>query len=219
MKYSILTFFLMSIISCSNSSQDYKSTVNENKSKNQLNDFKVLKSGFFWNELEEGKFQIIKFKDFSIDSIDTYFGIHTLKGDALIYLTITKDETDEIRFNKDTIYGSIEKYILFRNKSKESVKNLTKYFDDYFSSPNCIDDKLYFWGIKYNPKIDSISKIYASEFNPLTNKTASIYLFDDDLGTDFRGYFREPYIKNNKIIFESNENQKWTFNKDFELEK
>ena len=215
MKYLTFPFLLISIISCSNLSQDSKS---DNK-KEDSNDFKVLKSGVFWNELEEGKYEIISNQNGFLDTIDKEFGFNKLRNNSYLYLSVQAYNSDEFSLRKDSIYGSIDKYFLLNDKSNKAVNELTQNLDEYFSSPILKDDKLYFWGIEFNKERDTLSKIYASEFNLITNKTIKYFLFRDDLGTDFRGYFREPYIKNNKVIFEDNENQKWTFNKDFELEK
>ena len=219
MKYFTFAFLLIIVVSCSNLSQDSKSEKKKDQKKNESNNFKVIKSGVFWNELDEGKYQIISSQNGFLETIDKEFGFNKLSDNSYLYLLVKRYNSNEFNLRKDSIYGSIDKYFLLKNKSTEAVSDLTQNLDDYFSSPILKGDKLYFWGIEFNKNTDTLSKIYATEFNLITKNTIKYFLFKDDLGTDFRGYFREPYIKNNKIIFEDNSNQKWIFNKDFELEK
>lgn len=217
---NFLYFLLLShvLTSCSSNSaqkalkEDKVLTIQKDDKRESL--YSIKDSGYFWNELDEGKFLILEFKDKTIDSIDTYFGVYSLKNKDIVYLKVSKDKTDDFDFKKDTVYGSTDKYIILKKGSKKSLKDLTLYFDDYFSSPIFKNDKIYFWGIDYNEKTN-LGKIYATEYNLLTSKTKQKFLIEDDLATDFRGYFKEPYENNDKIIFE-HQNKKWVFNKEFQ---
>lgn len=210
-------FFSCAIISCSsNSSRKVKKEQVLPIQKDDKTEilYSIKDSGYFWNELDEDKFLVLEFKNKTVDSIDTYFGVYSLKNKDIVYLKISEDKTDEFNFKKDTIYGSIDRYIILKRGSKKSLKDLTLYFDDYFSSPIFKNDKIYFWGIDYNEKTN-LGKIYATEYNLLTSKTKQKFLIQDDLATDFRGYFKEPYENDHKIIFE-HQNKKWVFNKEFQ---
>lgn len=216
-KYSIVAFFLISVISCSNPSQDSKLLNKKDENAKESSDFKVLKSGIFWNELDEGKFQIISLDEFNIDTIDSDFGVNKLKDGTVIYLKVTKG--DDFKSKEDSIYGFTSEYYLLKNSQKKLINTLDPYFHDFYSSPTLIKNDLYYWGINLTDSLNYTFDILAIKLNLETNQITSEFLFKDAIGTDDRGYFTRPYMKNNKIIFESNENQKWTFNKDFELEK
>jgi hypothetical protein len=220
MKYSIFAFLLIVVISCSNSGQNSTLKNIEDKTKKEFNDFKSLKSGVFWNELDEGKFQIVSNDYGFLDTIDKDWGLRKIKDDSYFYLQISKDEiSDDFKLGKDSIYGSIKHFILLENNEKKLIKNLTSNFNDYFSSQSLIDNKLYFWGLELSDSVNSTYKIYASELNLISKANNKHLLFEDDIATDNRGYFSPPSLINNKIVFQVDTNQKWIFNKDFELEK
>lgn len=220
MKYLTFAILLISIISCSNPSQDSKKDNKKGKIKKDSTDFKVLKSGVFWNELDEGKYEIISNQNGFLDTIDKDWGLLKIKDDSYFYLQISKDEiSDDFKLGKDSIYGSIKHFILFENNEKKLIKDLTSNFNDYFSSQSLIDKKLYFWGMELSDSVNSTYKIYASELNLISKANNKHLLFVDAIATDNRGYFCPPSLINNKIVFQVDTNQKWIFNKNFELEK
>lgn len=215
-----MIFFFISIGACSDSNKNPKerredsTIVEKGVIQKSASAYRVIGSGYFWNELDEGKFNIVKFKDGTIDSIDTSFGIYTLTNDAIVYLRVSKNLSDEFTSKKDSVYGSIGEYIISKNELKTPINRFAKHFQDYFSSPKLTNDKLYYWGLEL---VDSngVYNIYASELNLISKKTINYFLFKDEVATDFRGYFPEPVIKNNVATYKLENGKKWTFSKDF----
>ena len=220
MKYITFSFLLIIVVSCSSLSQDSKSEKKKDQKKNESNNFKVIKSGVFWNELDEGKFEIIINESGFLDTIDKDWGFLKIKDDSYFYLQISKDEiSDNFKLGKDSIYGSIGHFILYEDNNRKLIKDFTSNFSDYFSAPSLINNKLYFWGMELSDSINYTYKVYASELNLISKTNNKHLLFEDAIATDNRGYFPPPSLVNNKIVFKVDTNQKWIFNKDFELEK
>ena len=155
MKYFTFSLLLIIVVSCSNLSQDSKSEKKKDQKKNELNNFKVIKSGVFWNELDEGKFEIIINESGFLDTIDKNWGFLKIKDDSYFYLQISKDEiSDNFKLGKDSIYGLKGHFILYEDNNRKLIKDFTSNFSDYFSAPSLINSKLYFWGMELSDSIN-----------------------------------------------------------------
>lgn len=221
MKFVFISLAFLFVLACTSNTkvQDFKDTLAFKDTASNGSNFKVLKSGKYWNELDEGNFEIITNKKDFLDTIDKNWGFNKIKDNSYFYLKVSKSETDEFFFKKDTIYGSSDDYILLENDIKTPINTITKDFDDYFSSPSFIENKIYFWGMKLSDSTKYIYKVYASELDLISKKSKHHLIFEDEIATDNKGYFPAPSLKNNKIVFQFDENQKWYFSKEFKLEK
>jgi hypothetical protein len=118
---------------------------------------------------------------------------------------------------KNKISASPGQYLLIEASARKSaVGKLAPNFDDYFSSPSVIENKIYYWSLQL---LDSVGSYHvsAAQFNPTDGKVKFSHLFDDNIATDYRYYFAPPELKGDRIRFYLNDNQNWSFTRDFKL--
>lgn len=222
MKFGIIFYCILLSFGCSqnNNKSETESTDTVTKIVEDSTNFKSLKSGTFWNELEEGKFEIITNEKKFLDTIDKDWSFTKIQDNSYFYLKVSEDENqNHFNLGKDTLYGSVDHFILYEKNEKKSIKDFTRNFNDYFSSPSLINNKIYFWGMELYDSAKYIYKVYASELDLISKKSKHHLIFEDEIATDNKGYFPAPSLKKDKIVFQFDENQKWYFSKEFKLEK
>jgi len=224
MKKSWCLFILVLIVACNNKPKRAIDTPNQHAGKIKLLkfdpyklniDFSVTDTGSYINEgpMSGGTYGIVKNNELT-DTIDMQYGIKSLGGRVYLFHKL-KHETDPVeKETKGLLCLEEDKYIIAMNKMKYPLDSLARSFDDYYSSPEVIKGKIYFWQLE---KIDSAGKIRvsAAEFNPIAKTTATYYLFNDYLETDDSGYFPLPYLKNDTVYFDGGKNKLNKFSKDF----
>jgi hypothetical protein len=160
-----------------------------------------------------GYYAIIKRGGIIADTIDLSYGIKILGAQVYFYETLKKVPADEPGSESGkSLSLDFSDYLLITNSQKISLKTLAPSFDDYFSSPGVINNKIYYWQID---KQQSDNKISAAEYDPASKSTKSFYLFNDGVETDDSGYFPNPYLKNDTIYFDNGNEKVKKFSKDF----
>ena len=182
-------------------------------------DYLVTDTGFFDAVVSEGTYAVVQRNKKLADTIDKSFSIQKIANDTYLYLTITGTGPLEKGISgkssyKNSIMGSFGNYFIVRNGEKKQLNNLVQDFDDYFSSPYVIGNKIYFWQLKTLDK-NGKKKISAAEYNPITKTLKSYYIKDDYLETDDSGYFPYPYSKNDTIYFDAGEAKLMKYSKEF----
>jgi len=179
----------------------------------------VIDTGVFDATLMSSTYAIVFRNNKLADTIDKSFGMHRVAEDRYLYLTLTADEPIRESRNKNgtikrILVGTFGNYVVNTNGKKQSLEDLTNGFDDNFSSPFVINDKIYFWQI--NRKSSTIRKIFAAEYDPKTGVTKNSYLLKDKIGAEGAEYLRGPYLTKDTIYFDFSDEKKYKFSsKDF----
>nr|WP_294941285.1 hypothetical protein [uncultured Mucilaginibacter sp.] len=155
-----------------------------------------------------------------LDTIEKGFGIRKVIDGMYFFQVVKSAKADEEELQSSpagytkTISATFAEYKLLTGGKKQDFSTLAPNFSDYFSSPYVIKNKIYYWQIK---KIDTAgnNSISAAEYNPVTKKTISHYLFNDDIGSDDSGYFWYPYLKKDTIYFQDGKEKVSKFSKEF----
>ncbi|HAL80939.1 MAG TPA: hypothetical protein DCO83_00880 [Mucilaginibacter sp.] len=176
-------------------------------------DYTVIDTGEYSNGPMGGSYAIIKRNGIVADTIDRGFGIKPISKGFYLYCVLNRSNDPEGE-SEHALSLDIGRYLMIINNSKVALKNLSEKFDDYFSSPEVINHKIYYWQI--NPK-DSTGKvgISAAEYDPAKKTTKSHFIMDGVLDTDDSDYFPLPYTKNDTIYFDAGKDKLMKFSKDF----
>ncbi|WP_460740904.1 hypothetical protein [Mucilaginibacter myungsuensis] len=179
-------------------------------------DYTVIDTGAYGDDgpMAGGTYAIITKNKILVDTIDLSFGMKKIKDGAYLYQTVKSWPPDpEIDQDKNSIWGSTAEYCIIENGRKTLLEKLAPNLDNYFSSPNVIGNKIYYWQLA---KVDTVGglKLSAGQLDLTDRKTTNHYLFDDILETDDAGYFCAPYAKNDTIFFVQ-DNKIKKFSKDF----
>jgi hypothetical protein len=179
-------------------------------------DYTVIDTGKYSSEgpMSGGSYAIIKNNAELVDTIDLYYGIKELGNQTYFYHKLDHEIDPTEKESKNFLTLEEGKFFLITNNSKTALNGLTPNFDDYFSSPNVINRKIYFWQLE---KIDTTGtlKVSATEFDPISHKTKSYFLLNDVLETDDSNYFPLPFVEKDDIIFTMDGKKKWKFSTEF----
>jgi len=182
-----------------------------------IDDFTVIDTGEYSNEgpMTGGSYAIIKKNGVLIDTIDFDYGMKELGNKTYFYHKLEQEAGSTEYESKRTLLLQEGNFLLITNNKKTAFNNLISSFDDYFSSPNVINQKIYFWKLD---RIDTIGtlKVSATEFDPFTRKTKSYFLLNDTLETDDSNHFPSPYFKNDTIYFDAGKDKLIKFSKTFQ---
>jgi hypothetical protein len=231
MKYFI---FLISLTACHNNKTTKSSTnepvvTNASKTIKQtdtssfkayklIGDYFITDTGYFNIGIGDGVYGVVKENNRLVDTIELGYGIKRIDDVRYIYHTVIGDglvgKGDANPKYKKSIMANLGSYTVVRKDKKELLNKLTRYFDDYYSSPSVINHRIYYWQIK---KIDTNGKIRvsAAEYDFTTKRTNDQFIMNDILETDDSGYFPSPYQKNDTIYFDAGKNKLMKYSKDF----
>jgi len=174
-------------------------------------DYMVIDTGQYTNGPMDGLYAIVK-RDNQTDTIDVGVEMQKVSDHVYLYQLLhagVPDEPGEFLLNQGD-------YILNINGKTVKMTKIVKHFDNYFSSPQAIDGKIYFWQLIPKDK-NSTMKVFAAQFDPSSNTTKSHYLLDDALDTDDSGHYAAPYKnqRGDSILFRLNVSQEWRFTSSF----
>ncbi|MBV8388236.1 MAG: hypothetical protein JO080_00395 [Mucilaginibacter sp.] len=182
-----------------------------------IDDYMVIDTGEYSNEgpMTGGSYAIIKKNGVVVDTIDLDYGMKGLGNKTYFYHKLEHEMGSIEDDSNKTLMLQEGNFFLITNNKKTAFNSLTTSFDDYFSSPNVINQKIYFWKLD---KIDTVGtlKVSAAEFDPSTHKTKSLFLLNDVLDTDDSNNFPLPYIKNDTIYFDAGKDKLIKFSKTFQ---
>ena len=182
-----------------------------------IDHFMVIDTGQYSNDgpMTGGSYAIVKKNEVVIDTIDLDYGMKKLGNKTYFYHKLERELGSTEYESKKTLMLQEGNFFLITNNKKTAFNNLTSSFDDYFSSPNVINQKIYFWKLD---KIDTIGtlKVSATEFDPFTRKIKSYFLLNDTLETDDSNHFPSPYFKNDTIYFDAGKDKLIKFSKTFQ---
>jgi hypothetical protein len=134
------------------------------------------------------------YNDAFIDSIDTWFGLHAVGKDLVVFSPV-KAYPDEPYF------ADITGYVVFNGKRKTLLNTFLPYFNDYFSSPTVSGSTIYYWGLASGNEED-FYRFLAMRYDFSVADVESLYLETQDLGTDDQGYFNPPEFNAEGIIYQ-----------------
>ncbi|NCD69987.1 hypothetical protein [Mucilaginibacter agri] len=188
--------------------------VNKFKPYKLIGDYTVIDTGEYSNGPMGGLYAIVRSPSNYIDTIDLGYGIRRI-GDAFFYESLygVKNYDDSPGSKHDLGLDFGEYYIIDGNK-KITLSKIAPNFDKYFSSPNIIDNSLYYWQLDKSDTTGKI-KVSATRFDYKSGKTQAVYLFEDYVETDDSGYFPAPYLQHDTIYFDNGKSQLKKFSKDF----
>jgi len=184
--------------------------------------FTVTDTGYFNTGIGDGVYAVLERNHKFIDTISLFYNVKSISPNRFLYLTVegygqAKREDSNPKYKK-SIYGSEKSYVILSGEKKTRISDINREFDDYFSSPQVINNKIYFWAIK---KLDSSGRIQvsAAQFDPNSNSTENHYLMNDILETDDGGYYPPPILKKDTICFVFSKKKQWKFSPSFNLYK
>ncbi|MDR6943086.1 hypothetical protein [Mucilaginibacter pocheonensis] len=184
-------------------------------------DYMVTDTGYVDATVMGATYAVITKNGKLVDTIEKGYGVQKVNDHSYLYRTIMdtgplEDPTSGKAGYKNNISGSLGNYILTLNGKKQNLSKLIPDFNDYFSSPSVINGKIYYWQIK---KIDTTgnNSISAAQYDPVTKETMNHYLVNDYIETDNADHFAAPYIKNDTIYFDGENNKLKKFTKDLKL--
>ncbi|WPV01035.1 hypothetical protein SNE26_04555 [Mucilaginibacter sp. cycad4] len=216
---------LFALAACNHQEKQSSSTAsgsgnNDNSFKPyQLNKaYTIVDTGFVDAEVMECTYAVITRDNKLADTIDKDYGIQKIGDDSYLYLTLTdtkpiNNTSTKGEGRKKSISGSLGKYVVTVNGNKQLLSTLVPDFNDYFSSPSVINGNIFYWQIKQKDTTGN-NRVSAAKFNPVTKKTNAYYLVDDYIETDDANYFAAPYLKNDTIYFNGENNKLRKFTKD-----
>lgn len=184
--------------------------------------FTVTDTGYFDTGIGDGVYAVLERNHKLVDTISLFYNVKLISPNHFLYLRVEgrgqAKPGDSNRKYKKSIYASETSYVILSDGRKTNISTLSRDFNDYFSSPQVIKGKIYFWAIK---ELDSSGRIRvsAAQFDPNTNSTKRHYLMNDILETDDGGYYAPPFLKNDTICFAFSEKKQWEFSPSFNLYK
>ncbi|QQL51034.1 hypothetical protein [Mucilaginibacter ginkgonis] len=227
MKSIVVIFSCLIILSCNRQPSKNLSKVPRNikPQRGKLKTFKpyylaegylVIDTGEFENGPMGGTYAIVRNRQNIVDTISLGYGIERVAPGIFFYelLTMSKYDFEASDKRKNFLFLNLSDYVITDKNIKKRLKDIAPNFDNYFSSPSVINGNIYYW---QHTKSDSIGKekIFASKLDLATRQTKSIYLYDDDMGTDDSGYFLDPYLKNDTIYYYGGDDKIKKFSVDF----
>jgi len=84
---------------------------------------------------------------------------------------------------------------------KQNLSSLAKNFNDFFSSPQVINNLVCFWQLRKSADGKRVN-YSAAVYNPGNGQTISYPIHNDALETDESGYLSPPYLQNDTIYFD-----------------
>jgi hypothetical protein len=175
-------------------------------------DYTVTDSGQYANALTGGSYLVVKQGGKVADTIDKCFGIKQLSAGIYFYRTLESTPPEGGGPTTDKTLSLVGSDYLLVAQSKKTVFNVIDAdFDKYSSSPNVINNKIYYWRLNKIPSGEF--KISAAEYDASAHSIQSTYLYNDMVATDDEGYFCPPYLENDTIYFAKDKNIK-KFSKD-----
>jgi hypothetical protein len=178
--------------------------------------YTAIDTGKYSNDgpMSGGSYAIIQKNGTIADTINLNYGIKEINAGTYLYQTLKPEKERHQKLSKGELAMAEGNYILITGDAKLLLKDKTQNFDDYFSSPSAINNKIYFWQLEKGAPDDKM-KISAAEFDIATGKTANHFLLNDVLDTDDSGYFPQPYLDKDTIIFTMDGIKKWKFSSQF----
>ncbi|HEY2583451.1 MAG TPA: hypothetical protein VGI43_16685, partial [Mucilaginibacter sp.] len=110
-------------------------------------DYTVIDTGKYSNDgpMSGGSYAIIKDNGKLIDTIDLYYGLKELGHQTYFYHKLNHENDPTEKDSKGYLALEEGNFFLIIDHNKTSFNSLASNFDDYFSSPNVINQKIYFW--------------------------------------------------------------------------
>ncbi|MFD1255399.1 hypothetical protein ACFQ3S_01205 [Mucilaginibacter terrae] len=180
--------------------------------------FYVTDTGYFDFGLGSGVYSVIKQNDKLIDTIDHTYGMNKVDDHQYMYLVIEGvNNLNSLEANKEytkSIKANIGDFVIINNKRKINLNKNAPNFG-WFASPAIINHNIYYWQVK---EIKENNLVSAAVFDPISGSTKSMYLRNEALETDDAGYFPQPYLNKDTVVFEIG-NRLWKFSPSFKLYK
>jgi hypothetical protein len=187
-----------------------------------VDDYIVVDTGRYENEGPMGGaiYAIVKKNSLLVDTIDLYFGMKKIKSGLYLYQKLSHERGSSIKDTIGLLAMDTDKYFLITGDTKKEFNTMSPNFDDYFSSPNVINSKVYYWALDRSDTVGNKPyKISAVQYDPVDKKSRTEFLFADYLETDNSGHFANPYIKKDTIYFYQTDKNVWKLSPDFNLYK
>jgi hypothetical protein len=225
--YNILSIILFLLLSCSCRKSKVDDSTNKSddaeKSLNVNLDSLRFKSGLFSttnempyeNEVESGVAAILLFRQNKIDSIDLSSAIFAINDSAVFYKEFHTFPEPDFLLHKGSVCGGVTSYYLWSKGNKVQATSFLPLFDDLVSSPSFLDSCILYWGLK---RKNDIYSIYAMRYHIDNHIVDSLYLMDDEVATDYSGYFSNPVKLNSGYSFYKGSDN-WFVDKKFIIRK
>ena len=141
------------------------------------------------NEVEGGVAAVLLFRQNKIDSIDLSSAIFAINDSAVFYKEFHTFPEHDILLHKGSVCGGATTYYLWSKGNKVQVTSFLPLFNDLVSSPSFLDSCILYWGLK---RKNDIYSVYAMRYRINNQIVDSLYLMDDEVATDYSGYFGNP---------------------------
>ncbi len=211
-KYIIVFFLLISF--------HFNTNITAQKIKTIGDRFTISDTLEYENTITSGKISVLYFDESLVDTFDNYFGLHILSDKELIYQKFITfhDDLSKHYLEEGRIYGWADECILFQNGLKTDLKTILPYYNDDHSHLEIVSFKLHYWGLKKLERNGEYAgyNIYAIRYDLNKSQVDSLFLFNDYLGTDDRGYFLNPFFKDGKLHYYSNHSM-WVVDESFKI--
>jgi hypothetical protein len=146
-----------------------------------------------------------------VDTALTYFGIHEIGRDSVVYERLFIESDSMWNESHDTLITLIQTgtdsgiflYDGARKKRKSLSAGLPYY--GYFASPSLFSGSLLYWGVSQGDS--GYFNIYAMRYGLKTGAIDSVYLFKEGLETDNSSFFAPVFPENGKYIYQGTESK------------
>jgi hypothetical protein len=179
-------------------------------------DYLVTDTGTYDTGVMVGKYGIVQRDTTIADTIDLGFGVKQIGEDYYLYKKLVKNNYDTTARGSHYLSLDENDYMVVKKGKKTAFHKIAKRFNDYFSSPNVINNKVYYWQL-VETGTNQPYQISAAEYDPISKKTTRRFLINEDMGTDDSGYFPMPYQKKDTIYFDFGNSKVWQFSQSFKM--
>ena len=221
----LIILFILLLCSCRKSTVDDTSNKSSDAkiSSNVSLDSLRFKSGLFSttnetryeNEVDGGVAAVLLFSKNKIDSIDLSSTIFAINDSTIFYKRFQNISNPEYPPSPGAVAGYADKYYLWSNGSRMPATTFLPLFSDIVSSPAFLDSCILYWGLKSK---NSSHAVFAMRYHIVNHILDSVYLMDDEVATDYSGYFDCP-IKDSVGYSFSKGSHSWHVDKMFNFKK
>jgi len=177
--------------------------------------FSAINPKWYGGSIESGIEAVLLFRSSIVDSVEFSPGLFTIDDTTVFYKRFQNASGPDYPSSPEIVPGYTSEYYIWSNGDKVRVKTLLPLFDDLVSSPAFIDSCILYWGLKY---INNYYRVYAMRYHTITGIVDSIYLIDDEVATDYSGYFNHPIKDDNGYSFSRN-SINWFIDRQFKMYK
>jgi hypothetical protein len=175
--------------------------------------FSTINPKWYEGSIESGIEAVLLFRSDLVDTVEFSSGLFAINDSTVFYKRFQNASGEDFPSRPEIVTGYASEYYLWSKGNKVRVITILPLFNDIVSSPAFIDSCILYWGLK---QMHNYYKIYAMRYHTVSGIVDSLYLTDDEVATDFSGYFVNPFKDSIGYTF-SNGSVNWLVDRQFKI--